>query len=262
MTIPAKAKQLLDFIGDIEAPRGYGTIFGNNQGRLKKPLTSMTVDEVLANQRNWSKRYGSSAAGRYQFMRATLTDLKKEGRCAGSDLFDADLQDRLGHALLVRRGFNAFMAGKINRIEFGKKLAQEWASLPVLAPVQGGSRPVKRGQSFYAGDGLNKSLVKPERVEALLASLIGSPAVEPAEPPVAIPPLPDIEKAEPRPQGQPATPQGGKRGLWAAILAALGLGGGAALSQAETDALGAWLVLGGLGLVVAIVIVIWWRRRR
>lgn len=62
----------------------------------------------------------------------------------------------------------AFMAGKISRTEFGKRLAQEWVSLPVLAPTQGGGRKVSRGQSFYAGDGLNKSLVKLEAVEALL----------------------------------------------------------------------------------------------
>lgn len=259
MGIPAKAKQLLDFIGDIEAPKGYGTIFGNNQHRLKKPLTSMTVDEVIANQRNWTKRYESSAAGRYQFMRATLTEMKKKGLCDGSDLFDAALQDRLGYELLQRRGFSAFMAGRINRTEFGKRLAQEWASLPVLAPVQGGSRHVTRGQSYYAGDGLNKSLVKPERVEAVLASLLGSaPAPEPAQPHVPIPPPPDIERTD----DAPAAPQGGRRGLWAAILAALGIGGGATLTQAETDALGAWLVLGGVGLVVALGVVIWWRTRR
>ncbi|MDH6229597.1 hypothetical protein M2281_000169 [Mesorhizobium soli] len=40
-TVPAGAAMLLGFIGDIEAPKGYGTIYGNNQGKLPKPLTSM-----------------------------------------------------------------------------------------------------------------------------------------------------------------------------------------------------------------------------
>lgn len=73
-----------------------------------------------------------------------------------------------GYHCELRRGYEALMAGKISRTEFGKRLAQEWASLPGLAPTLGGSRKVSRGQSFYAGDGLNMSLVKPEAVEALL----------------------------------------------------------------------------------------------
>lgn len=63
------------------------------------------------------------------------------------------------------------MAGKISRTEFGKRLAQEWASFPVLAPVQGAHRKLKRGQSYYAGDGVNKALVTPGKVEAVLIAV-------------------------------------------------------------------------------------------
>ncbi|WP_353641632.1 hypothetical protein [Mesorhizobium sp. WSM2239] len=86
----------------------------------------------------------------------------------GSKKLDADLQDRLGYHLLKRRGYEGFMAGTISRTEFGKRLAQEWASFPVLANTKGAHRSVKRGQSYYAGDGLNKSLTAPETVEAVL----------------------------------------------------------------------------------------------
>lgn len=167
-TVPAGAAMLLDFIGDIEAPQGYGTIYANKQHKLSKPLTSMTLGEVGDAQKAWSKNHGSSAAGRYQFMRATLQDLSRELGLLGNQIFEGNLQDRLAYHLLKRRGYEAFMAGTISRTEFGKRLAQEWASLPVLAATKGGSRNVTRGQSFYAGDGLNKSLVTPERVEALL----------------------------------------------------------------------------------------------
>ncbi|CAI2934665.1 lysozyme family protein [Aminobacter niigataensis] len=167
-TAPTGAALLLDFIGGIEAPRGYDTIYGNNQGKLLKPLTTMRLGDIIDEQKNWTRRFRSSASGRYQFMRATLIDLSKELNLSGAQVFSADFQDRLGYHLLKRRGYEAFMAGKIGRTEFGKRLAQEWASLPVLTATQGGSRKVSRGQSFYAGDGLNKSLVKPETVEALL----------------------------------------------------------------------------------------------
>lgn len=195
--VPAGAALLLDFIGPTEAPKGYDTIFGNNQGKLPKPLTTMTVDEVIAAGPGWSKAFRSSAAGRYQFMNATLKDLKKELGLRGTQTFDANLQDRLGYHLLLRRGYAAFMDGQISVTEFGKRLAQEWASLPVLAETNGGSRLVKRGQSFYAGDGLNKSLVKPEAVETLLAQVKATPGAAPASvaPPAA--PTPVTARAEP-----------------------------------------------------------------
>lgn len=167
-TVPTCAAILLDFIGDIEAPRGYDTIYGNNQNKLPKPVTKMTVAEIQAIQREWSRRFGSSATGRYQFMRATLADLRRELRLRDGQIFDANLQDRLAYHLLKRRGLEAFMNRRIDSIEFGRRLAMEWASLPVLADTKGAHRMIRRGQSYYAGDKLNKSLVAPERVELIL----------------------------------------------------------------------------------------------
>ena len=216
-TVPAGAALLLDFIGDIEAPKGYGTIYANKQSKLAKPLTSMTLGDVVDAQQTWSKNHGSSAAGRYQFMRATLQDLSKELGLRGNQLFDADLQDRLGYHLLKRRGYDAFMAGKIGRTEFAKRLAQEWASLPVLAATKGAHRQVARGQSFYAGDGMNKSLVTPERVEATLEKVkaLGAgvaPEVAPSSPPAG--PAPQASGAQPG--SAPAN-----AGFWAALLSVL-----------------------------------------
>ncbi|MGB3351131.1 MAG: hypothetical protein WBA85_20370 [Brucella anthropi] len=167
-TVPAGAALLLDFIGGIEAPRGYDVIYGNNQDKLPKPITQMSLGELVDAQAFFTKRFKSSASGRYQFMRATLQDLSRELGLRGTQVFDANLQDRLAFHLLKRRGYEDYMSGKISRSEFGKRLAQEWASLPVLTAVKGAHRDLKRGQSFYAGDPLNKSLVSPEKVEAVL----------------------------------------------------------------------------------------------
>lgn len=197
MTLPLGAKLLLDFIGNIEAPRGYDTIYGNNQGKLEKPLTQMTLDEIIAAQAGWSKRFGSSAAGRYQFMRATLRGLMAELGLPGSLVLDAALQDRLGHFLLVRRGYDAFVAGRISTNVFARQIAQEWASLPVLVSVQGAHRLITRGESYYSGDGKNKELTKPEDVEAILAKVksVGGMAYVP--PPVAVEPEPEDALAPP-----------------------------------------------------------------
>lgn len=175
-TVPAGAVRLLDFIRDTEVGTetrsGYDVIFGFNQNRLPKPVTSMTIDEVLASQRSWTQRFGSSATGGYQFMRATLGGLKTELRLRGGQVLDPNLQDRLGFHLLKRRGYESFVSGRMDVVEFGKRLAQEWASFPVLAAVTGAHRPLARGQSYYAGDGLNKALVSPDRVEAVLAEVL------------------------------------------------------------------------------------------
>lgn len=168
--VPPSAAKLLDFIGSIEAPRGYGTIYGNNQGKLPKPLTAMTLDEVIAAGPAWTRRFGSSACGRYQFMKATLVDLKAELGLRGTQVFDANLQDRLGYHLLKRRGYDTFIAGTLPAEAFMLNLAKEWASFPVPSAVQGGTSRVTRGQSFYAGDGLNACLVKPEQVAAVVAA--------------------------------------------------------------------------------------------
>lgn len=175
-TVPVGAARLLDFIRDTEvgteARSGYDVIFGFNQNRLPKPVTSMTIDEVLGSQASWSKRFGSSATGGYQFIRATLAGLKTELRLLGRQILDPNLQDRLGFHLLKRRGYERFVSGQIDRTEFGRRLAQEWASFPVLVATKGAHRQLSRGQSYYAGDGLNKALVPPERVEAVLDEVL------------------------------------------------------------------------------------------
>lgn len=170
-TVPAGAAILLDDIRATEVGtaerRGYDVIYANAQGKLPKPITSMTVAELQVHQEgNWPAK--STAAGGYQFMRATLGGLRTELKLRDRQVFDPDLQDRLGYHLLKRRGYETWMAGKLSDEGFALNLAKEWASFPVLAPVQGQTRKLKRGQSYYAGDGLNKALVSAEHVEALL----------------------------------------------------------------------------------------------
>lgn len=187
MSLPAPAKRLLDFIGSKEAPRGYDTVFGNRMDRMPKPLTTMTVDEVIAQGKWRTDTFGSSAAGRYQFMKATLQSLKQTERLTGRERMTAELQDRLGYALLLRRGYAKFMAGQLSVVGFGLALAQEWASFPVLAATKGAHRPVQRGQTYYLGDGLNKVLATAGEVEAVLNQMRAMPAVAVADAPVVTP---------------------------------------------------------------------------
>jgi muramidase (phage lysozyme) len=202
---------MLDFIAAREAPKGYNTVYANRMAQMPKPLTSMTLAEVIADGPRRTKAFGSSAAGRYQFMTATLQDLRKSLVLMGDDLFSPDLQDRLGYALLQRRGYAKFMSGTMSATAFGLGLAQEWASFPVLTACKGASRTVARGQSYYAGDGVNKALVQPEAVEAMLASALAAHAVASGAPVVAPP-----QANSPALPPAATTVQTG--GLWAAVV--------------------------------------------
>lgn len=176
-----------------EGAKAYEALYGHNQHKLPKPLTKMTVDEVIAAGPSWTRSHVSSAAGAYQFMNATLKDLKKSEGLTGREVFDARMQDRLGFALLNRRGFQGYMAGTVSRTAFGLGLAREWASFPVLAGVKGQKRAVARGETYYAGDGLNKALVKPETVEAALDALLKRGDAPSTPRPIPTAPLPDAK---------------------------------------------------------------------
>jgi muramidase (phage lysozyme) len=193
-SIPAPAAHLLQFIYRTEtgrdAPDCYLVVYGQRQAELPKPLTEMTFDEVVKGGPARSRKFGSSAAGAAQFMRDTLdqastaADLKGQMGLDGDELFSPDLQDRMAYHLLKRRGLDKFLAGSIGVVAFGKALAQEWASFPVLAATQGAHRKVARGETYYAGDRLNKALVPPERIEEILRevkAMKGAPEPEQIE---------------------------------------------------------------------------------
>lgn len=270
---------LLGFVYRTETgnsdPDCYEVIYGHNQGKLKKPLTSMTIGEIVDAGPSWTKRFGSSAAGAPQFMRATLIGLAKDypADINGSTLLDGDMQDRLGFALLLRRGYAAFMSGRISRTEFGKRLAMEWASIPVLEDCMGAHRQVERGQSYYAGDGQNKALVKPETVEDVLDTVLrmgagGAGAELPQNGPVPTPrPEPeyprDPEVLPPRIPDAPAAPVNvdpekldkplaKSKTVWMWIVTALGsVGSSASAAFSSAD----WRVqLAMLGVMVLVMV--------
>jgi muramidase (phage lysozyme) len=191
-TVPTPAGTLLDFIGQVETGSGdYDTIYGHNQDKLTKPITEMTLNELMENQKGFTKAFGSSASGKYQFMKATLEDLQRELGLRGTQIMDPNLQDRLGYHLLRRRGYDRWVEEKIDDEDFMIGLAKEWASFPVPYDMQGHKRKVKKGQSYYAGDGVNKALIGVDEVKEKLKEarkiIQSEPTeVEPETPPVAV----------------------------------------------------------------------------
>lgn len=148
---------LLDLIANAESKDNYNAYFGNAANSEVK-FTEMSVGEVLA----WQSEYieqgnASSAVGRYQIINTTLNGLVKELGIDNMQKFDEKTQDRMAIALLERRGAEEYVNKELSKEEFAANIAKEWAGLPKAV----GQNP---NESYYAGDGLNKSLVKVEQV--------------------------------------------------------------------------------------------------
>jgi len=155
-------KDVLNFIGSKEAPRGYVDYFRGVTVKPPKLLTEMTINEVL----DWQVEAnppgpGTAAAGKYQIINKTLKDLVDKAGLTGEELFNEETQDRLAMILLKRRGLDKFLAGSITQEQFANNLAKEWASLPVVSGA-------KKGKSFFDGDGINNAQASVEEVLGLL----------------------------------------------------------------------------------------------
>jgi hypothetical protein len=173
--LQSHATPLLEYIGNLESPRGYDAVLGEiTQSRQPpKQLTTMTIQEVL----DWQERIDngpqtSEAAGRYQIVEDTLRGYNndtyssrqaainagrgsaalytKAGLSAG-DLFSPINQDKLAMVLLEQRGLSKYLNDEITRDQFAGNLANEFASLPII------SGP-RAGESKYEGVGINASL--------------------------------------------------------------------------------------------------------
>lgn len=215
--IPPGARVILKLIRETETGRKtaadqYNTVIGHKEGNLPKPLIEHTLDELVAAQRKWPKnwRVASGAAGAYQIIRATLSGLIAELKLPGSLKFTPELQDRLGYHLLKRRGYERFDATTMSLKAFGNELAKEWASFPVLTDTKGAHRDVKRGQSYYAGDGINKALLDAMSVEVTLSEALNENRRKPTDAPKPVPaPTPLPSQSEP------------VRGGWLALVMAI-----------------------------------------
>lgn len=179
-TVHPAAKVILDFIARAETgegksasrPYGYGynCILKHAQDRfLRKPLVEHTLLELQREQLRMVKVIGGSASGRYQFIYKTLGRLIEEEKPSIHAKFDRVMQDQLGQELLRERGLDRWAAGQMSEDSFMVNLAKEWASFPVPYAMQGASRKLQAGQSYYSGDGLNRAQESIRDVRDMLA---------------------------------------------------------------------------------------------
>ena len=151
--------ELLDFIAQPESKGDPNAIWGriDKADRPKRPVTSMTFGEVLAWQDAIDHKYMSEAVGKWQFLEDTLRGAYLGAGLKPTDRFSEENQRRVAMVLLQRRGLNDYISGKIPAVRFAQNISKEWASMPCTIKDRRGRPP--RGQSYYAGDGLNKAHV-------------------------------------------------------------------------------------------------------
>ncbi len=157
---PHAVTGLLPFIRAIEAPRGYGDYERRIRIPPPRPLTDMSLADVLAWQ-DRVRRAGapSTAAGGYQIIRPTLRRLMDSHGLDPDARFDRKMQDRLARLLIAECGPQGPPA---SLPAYGNCLAGIWASLPLTDGPD-------RGRSAYHGMNGNRALTTPETVLSLLA---------------------------------------------------------------------------------------------
>lgn len=162
MTVdPSTYEPLLRLIAKAESNDNYNAYFGN-PGNHEIDFTSMSIAEVLDWQASYvSQGAASSAVGRYQIINTTLEGLVTELDLDMSSKFDEAMQDRMAIALLERRGSVDYVNNELTREEFAANLSKEWAALPKVI----GDNP---SDSYYAGDGLNRSRVRVGEILAVI----------------------------------------------------------------------------------------------
>jgi len=160
VSFAANDVEFLNLMGNLEGPRGFGTVSDFAPVLPDRPLTEMTLAEVLHYQRE-IRALGtiSSAVGRYQFIYLTLRNLVETRGISDRLVFDAEVQTYLARFLMHDCGFFDHDAPLP---ELGNCLAGVWAALPVVTGP-------RRGQSVYADDGINRALVAPEIVIEVLS---------------------------------------------------------------------------------------------
>ena len=103
-----------------------------------KPLTSMTIAEVLAFQKS-PRKTKSTAMGAYQIVHKTLDTLVRKHNINKDSKFDHAMQDHMAQLLMAE-----CQPLQSHKVKYGNCLARIWAALPVLSGPQ-------KGKSHYEG---------------------------------------------------------------------------------------------------------------
>lgn len=143
----------LKLMGAVEGPNGYDEITRSTRLRPDRPLTEMTIGQVIAFQRRVrASGAASSAMGRYQFTYRTLSYLVSRLGIDENLPFDAITQDALARIEMRRCGFYEPIT---DDKRLANCLAAVWAALPLVSGPNA-------GRSRFHGVAGNRALVTKE----------------------------------------------------------------------------------------------------
>lgn len=141
-----KVGEVLNLVAGPESGGDYAKMFG---GKSDPDILKMTMEELTDYQLRHAKKYGSSAAGRYQIMHFnTLSYARRAGLDPKTAVFSPENQDKMGIIFLRECGLEQWLNGKMSDEQFLERLSRVWAGVP---------SPSKGGNSYYGGVGLNKA---------------------------------------------------------------------------------------------------------
>jgi hypothetical protein len=141
---------------------------GKGQTPYGKKVTDMTVGEIRERQ----GRGELYAVGKWQMIPSTMNDAVAKGYLKDSDPFTDALQDRLFDYFITQKRplVGKYLSGdpNVSREDAVLEIAKEWASVGVPYDMKGSRKEVKRGQSYYEGNGVDHASTSPDYIGALL----------------------------------------------------------------------------------------------
>lgn len=154
-----KVGELLNFIARYESRGNYNIVVG---GQSVPELTKMTLSQVNDFQRQMLKSgKESTAVGRYQYIRDTLTNTAAQMRLdPNTTVFDPKTQDAIATHTLKTIGLDQWLNGQMPDEQFLNRVAQIWAGIPKSS-----------GGSAHAGVGSNKAGTTAQNALAALQNI-------------------------------------------------------------------------------------------
>ena len=156
--------EILDAVYEAESNSNYDQWHLNAKNVPEKPLTEMTVEEIMRYQGN--NKGPAAGAGQIKF--DTLQYLIDYGTIQPTDVFTVETQDKAHSRLLDRRGFQSWVSGEMSNTDFGQNVAKEYAGIPLLADEKVNGVLRTRGSSRYGGS--NVARIGLDDWEGLLAT--------------------------------------------------------------------------------------------
>jgi peptidoglycan hydrolase-like protein with peptidoglycan-binding domain len=124
-----KVGKVLDLIAGPESGGRYDAVY---PGKRRPEILDMTIDELVQDMIARGRASGSSASGRYQYIRKTLTGVARQmGLDTSKEKFTPKLQDEIAiFHLRANHGLDRWLSGSMSNERFLNRLAGTWAGIP------------------------------------------------------------------------------------------------------------------------------------